>query len=254
MSNIAGKAFAMNLITPITTTIAWVNKRVFFAALRASPRWADGPIGMFCGAAGRLFGIRAKKLGGLVTLSMIHYARWVIVMPGEWPHLGKKQPKEDLTYAYQLFCSNFNGSWTQYVDSFSTAIPEGLDTLWRKNVGWPTSVPQQPFHRYVEHNEVWTNHYYSAYPMAASNDVKAAMRLKKELLCFINNSEHLSAPAFKTKYDKLLNSLQGSVHGDVVNDKFLCLGMLGPTPIVSLANAAVNERQRIEEAETQNAK
>lgn len=232
MSNIAGKAFAMNLITPLTIPTAWLNTQILKAI---QGNWI-----------GKLF--RApKRLTGLQTLSMIHYARWVIVKPHEWPHLGKGQPKEDLHYAYQLFFSNFNGSWAQYVDSFSVAIPDGLNALWRKNVGWPTSVPERPFHRYVQHNQVWTNHYYSAYPIAASNDVKSAQRLKDELLRFIQNTENMNADEFKREYDKLLNSLQGSVHGDVKNDKFPCLGELAPTPIVSLASEAVAERRRNDE-------
>ena len=88
----------------------------------------------------------------------------------------------------------------------------------------------QPFHDYITHNQVWTNHYYNAYPSAASNDVKAAKRVKFGLLKFIDNSEDLSPKNFKQQYDQLLNELQGD------------LSMMAPTPIVSLADAAVKSR------------
>jgi len=236
MSNIAGKAFAMNLITPIERKQVKWNKLAFWVLLPSKLR---NFLNFFTSRISSNYDF-ATKLDGLITLSMIHYARWVIVKPDEWPHLGKGQPKEDLEYAYQLFFSNFNGSWAQYVDSFSAAIPDGLDGLWYKNVGWPKSVPQGPFHDYVRSNEVWTNYYYSAYPMAASNDVKSAQRVHSELLTFIDTTEGVSAVAFEREYNKLLMSLQGDPDPDSTKpETFACLGQMAPTPIVSLASVAV---------------
>ena len=231
MSNIAGKAFAMNLITPIERKQVLWNKFQFWL-LR--PSWLRNLLNFFSKRFSKNYDFD-KKLDGLLTLSMIHYARWTIVEPDDWPYLGKGQPRESPKYAYQLFFSNFNGSWAQYVDSFSAGIPSGLDGLWYKNVGWPTSVPQGPFHRYVRHNEKWTNYYYSAYPMAAANDVKAAKRLRDELLDFIERTENVSASEFQRQYHALLNSLQG----DPDRGTFPCLGQVAETPIVSLAQVAV---------------
>ncbi len=210
MSNLAGKAYAMNLVTPIRKRMTWVNKAIF---------WLVGT---------RLF---SSKLIGLQTLSMIHYARWVIIKGSEFPRLSKSQPKESLEYDYMLFFSNFNGSWAQYVDSFSAAIPSGLDLLWHKNVGWPNAVPEQPFNRYVQHNQIWTDYYYSAYPMAASNDVKAAAKVQTELATFIENSVNKPSEEFAEDYRKLLRTLQGD------------LGELGPTPVASMAAEAIERRR-----------
>lgn len=235
MSNLAGKAFAMNLITPHRPLWALVKKAIF---------WALRPtnfINQFLQKIGAGRFAPSASLEGLITLSMIHYARWVIVRPNEWPYLGKGQPREDLHYPYQLFFSNFNGTWAQYVDSFSAAIPRGLNLLWSFNVGWTKSVPEGPFHRYVEHNEVWTDYYYSAYPLASSNDVKAAQRLRRELLAFIDNTKDLDATTFELQYDKLMNSLQGNPSRNAADpENFPCLGQMGPTPIVSLAPHVTN--------------
>jgi hypothetical protein len=54
----------------------------------------------------------------------------VIIMPGQFPKLNSDQSHEDVKYAYMIFFSNFNGSWNQYVDSFSSAIPGGLNLFW----------------------------------------------------------------------------------------------------------------------------
>jgi hypothetical protein len=211
MSNIAGKAYAMSLVTPIRRLLAPVNRLLF---------WAVGtPFLQF-------------SLRGLQTLSMIHYARWVIVRDRDFPRLSDEQPRERLRYAYMFFFSNFNGSWEQYVDSFAVAIPSGLNLLWFKNVGWPNAVPEQPFHRYVEFNQIWTDYYYSAYPMAASNDVKAAQRVKQKLTTLAENTAQLDAPAFMVAYNQMLKELQGD------------LSQMSASPLVSLAAEAISSRRR----------
>jgi hypothetical protein len=215
MSNIAGKAYAMNLITPIRWFMVPLNKFFF---------WLIGTW------------IFQSKLRGLITLSMIHYARWVILSADDFPHLGGIQPKEKLRYRYMLFFSNFNGTWEQYVDSFSAAIPSGLNLLWLQNVGWPTAVPEQPFHRYVLHNQRTTDYYYNAYPMAASNDVKSAKRVKDSLVAFIDKTKGAAPDAFFSEYQRLVQNLQNDI------------SMMDASPIVSLATAAITDRRARERA------
>jgi hypothetical protein len=207
MSNIAGKAYAMNVITPIRWYTAWVNKLV----CKIVAKHSDG-------------------LKGLATLSLIHYARWVIIDRNAFPHLDRSQPKEDLQYAYMMFFSNFNGSWNQYVDSFTFAIPGGLDLFWKFNVRYPHSVPLTPFHKYIQYNQVETSHYYSAYPLAASNDVKSAARVKQALIAFDAQSAAASSEQFALEYRALLRYLQAD------------LGDMHPTPIVSMSAQAVEHR------------
>lgn len=212
MSNIAGKAYAMNVITPIGRWRVWINLLIFWAA--KTP-------------------FLASRFDGLKTLSLIHYARWVVLRPHQFPRLSEAQPKEKLKYAYMLFFSNFNGSWTQYVDSFHMAIPKGLDLMWQKNVRYPKSVPLQPFHRYILHNQIWTEHYYNAYPLAASNDVKNAMGLLGPLQEFADAGDKLSDAEFAVAYKRFLFE----------NQQYL--GKMAPSPVVSLANLATLERKRL---------
>jgi hypothetical protein len=211
MSNIAGKAYAMTLVTPIRRLLAPINKLIF---------WAVGtPLLKF-------------SLRGLLTLSMIHYARWVILRDRDFPRLSPKQPRERLRYAYMFFCSNFNGSWEQYVDAFAAVIPSGLNLLWFQNVGWPNAIPEQPFHRYVEFNQIWTDYYYSAYPMAASNDVKSAQKVKERLAALVESSRDATPEAFLKQYNAMLKELQGD------------LSQLAESPIVSLAAEEIAARRR----------
>src|SRR4029077_10606905 len=146
-----------------------------------------------------------------------------------------EQPKEDLKYHYMFFFSNFNGSWDQYVDSFSSAIPSGLNMFWIFNIKYPNSVPMLPFHRYITGNQIWTDHYYNAYPMASSNDVKSARKVKQALLAFISDVDTAGASQFQEKYNRLLLDLQHDI------------SQMDANPVVSLAASSVERRLRQEE-------
>ena len=179
-------------------------------------------------------GIHTAFLRGLLTLSLIHYARWVIMKPGQFPRLSEDQPKEDLKYHYMFFFSNFNGSWDQYVDSFSSAIPTGLNMFWIFNIKYPRSIPMLPFHRYITANQIWTDHYYNAYPMASSNDVKSARKVREKLLAFIDDTRQATPGEFQAKYNSLLHLLQHDI------------SQMDANPVISLAASAVERRLRRE--------
>ena len=209
MSNIAGKAYAMNVITPVRWYIAWFNKLIFWVALKIP-----------------------STLSGLITLSLIHYARWVIIGKNQFPHLDPAQPKEDLKYSYMMFFSNFNGSWDQYVDSFTFSIPSGLDMFWKWNIRYPKSVALTPFHNYIRYNQIETLHYYNAYPLASSNDVKGAKTVKNALVKFQQQPEDATDADFMKRYNALLRGLQHD------------LGDMYPTPIISMSAYQVQKRKK----------
>jgi len=152
MSNIAGKAYGMNVITPMRPWKTWINRFIFMVA-RTQP----------------------QQLGGLLGLSIIHFARWVLIKRKQWPDLGQGRPV--LRNDYMLFVSNFNGTWDQYIDAFSDGIPNGLDLFWYSSTKYPGSIPITPFKNYIRANQVDTDYYYNATPGAAQRDIKAALRL-----------------------------------------------------------------------------
>ncbi len=92
-----------------------------------------------------------------------------------------------------------------------------------------------PFHRYITSNQVWTDHYYNAYPMASSNDVKSAQKVKANLLSFIGDVQNSTPEVFQEKYNLLLLGLQHDI------------SQVGPNPVISLAASAVERRLREEE-------
>ena len=151
MSNINGKVYAMNAVTPMKPWKTWILRLLFFVLGHVKPLQND-----------------------LINLSFIEFARWVIVPRNGFPQLNRSQAKEELKYDYLLFFSNFNGTWNQYIDAFSAVLSNGLNLIWRWSEKFPGSVPVTGFKEYIARVQFDTDYYYTAYPNAAANDVKSA--------------------------------------------------------------------------------
>ncbi len=158
MSNINGKVYAMNAITPMKPWKTWILRTIFFVLGHVKPLQKD-----------------------LIDLSFIEFARWVVVPRGDLPFLGDGQRQEDLRYDYLLFFSNFNGTWNQYIDAFSAVLSKGLNLIWRWSEKFPGSVPVTIFKEYIARVQFDTDYYYTAYPQATANDVKSARIVQSSL-------------------------------------------------------------------------
>jgi len=207
MSNVAGKAYAMNVLTPMQPWRTWINRATFMAS-RAIP----------------------SSLGGLLGLSIIHFARWVIIRRNQWPNLG--QGKQALKNDYMLFCSNFNGTWDQYIDAFSDGIPDGLDLLWYSSTRYPHSIPITPFKNYIGKNQIHTSYYYNATPGSAQRDIKGALRLYAAVKELGDKYPKLTPAAFAVEYRKTLAKIQNS------------LGSPGFAPVASLDTASADSNRK----------
>jgi len=144
----------------------------------------------------------------LVDLSFIHFARWVVVPRRGFPRVNESQPEEHLTYDYLLFFSNFNGTWNQYIDAFADVLSDGLDLIWRWSEKFPRSRPVTAFKRYIALVQFDTDYYYTAYPRATTNDVKAAHRVCTALEDLGRNSKDLSPAQFGAAYLQFLTTVQ----------------------------------------------
>lgn len=204
MSNVAGKAYAMNVITPMRPALTWIN-RAAFRVSRAFP----------------------ASLQGLLGLGLIHFARWVIIKRDQWPQRG--QPPQTLVNDYMLFGSNFNGTWDQYIDAFADGLPGGLDLLWYSSTKFPHSIPITPFKNYIRANQIDTGYYYNATPGSAQRDIKAALLLVAGLRAIDAGS--LEDEELGAAYDALLLSVQGG------------LGAPGYAPVASCDTAAADRHR-----------
>jgi len=196
MTNINGKTYAMNAITPMKPSKTWILRLVFF-----------------------LLGLIKPLQKDLRNLSFIHFARWVIVPKNGFPQIAESQAKEQLQYDYLLFFSNFNGTWNQYIDAFSAVLSNGLNLIWRWSEKFPGSVPVTGFKQYIARVQFDTDYYYSAYPCATTNDVKAAHRVEAALDSFAQRSRDMSPADFEAAYRKFCVTVQCD------------LGEVGPPPV-----------------------
>ena len=207
MSNIAGKAYAMNVLTPMRPWKTGFQVLVFMLG-RVMP----------------------SQLGGLLGLKLIHFARWVMIRRDQWPDLG--QGKQTLQNDYMLFLSNFNGTWDQYIDAFADGIPGGLDIFWVASTKYPHSIPISVFKDYIGANQLHTNYYYNATPGSAQRDIKAALRVRREVLALAAVHASGDAAAFAAAYR--------AAFGRVVNS----LAAPGFAPVASVATAAADTARR----------
>lgn len=152
MSNLAGKAYALTVISPQWST--WVN-RYIYAVVRCLP----------------------DVLGKLNGMQIIHFARWVLLPADQWP----ARPRRRTRHGYLLFASNFNSTWDVYLDEFSDILALGLDLLWYRGWGFKKSVPSTPFKAYIEHNSLDASYFYSATPGHSARDVNNAFLVRRSI-------------------------------------------------------------------------
>jgi hypothetical protein len=197
MSNINGKVYAMNAITPMKPWKTWIVRVIFFVLWHVKPLQQD-----------------------LINLSFIEFARWVVVPRRGFPALGSGQAQEILTYDYLLFFSNFNGTWDQYIDAFSAVLSKGLNLVWRWSEKFPGSVPVTMFKEYIARVQFDTDYYFTAYPHATANDLKSAHIVQASLDGLVQRSRECTPEEFKSAYLNFVIQVQAH------------LGATGQAPIV----------------------
>jgi hypothetical protein len=206
MSNVAGKAYAMNVITPMRPKRTWIN-RLIFAAARLNPGF----------------------LTGLLNLSIIHFARWVMIPRHQWPGIGAEHEQANDS---MLFVSNFNATWDQYIDSFSDGIPNGLDLFWYSSTSYPGSIPSTAFKNYIKHNQIDTDYYYNSTPSSAQRDIKSALRIWAGIDVLAKALPDQDPEAFAALYARVTQALQNN------------LASAGPAPIASTDTQVANANRR----------
>jgi hypothetical protein len=185
MSNINGKVYAMNAITPMKPWKTWIVRVILF-----------------------LLGLIKSLRQTVIDLSFIEFARWVVLPRGGFPFLGDGQRREDLKYDYLLFFSNFNGTWDQYIDAFSAVLSKGLNLVWRWSEKFPGAVPVTLFKQYIALVQFDTDYYYTAYPHATANDVKSAVIVQSSLDSLSQAAGQYSPEQFANAYLQFVLQVQ----------------------------------------------
>jgi hypothetical protein len=135
----------------------------------------------------------------LKKLSFIHFARWVIV---------DSLRGEDLRHTHQFFESNFNGTWSQYIDAFSYVVPRELNAVFGFAFGWPGPVPAAPFKGFIARHEYAASHYYSAYPEATATMILSALEVRRRLDRLRVRARTMDAAEFDAAWREFLTDMQ----------------------------------------------
>jgi hypothetical protein len=138
-----------------------------------------------------------------------------------------------------LFCSNFNGTWDQYIDAFSDGIPKGLNLFWYSATKYPQSIPVTTFKNYITYNQVNTDYYYNATPGAAQRDVKSSLGVYDAVLALSKAHASQSPEEFAKTFQDTMFRVQSS------------LGEPGLGPVASLdtERADINRDAYVKDAQ-----
>ena len=102
--------------------------------------------------------------GQLARVGTIHFARWVFI-----------NDKRRL-----LFCSNYDGALSTYMDDFINKVGWGLNLVFSNGVGYPSSrwlvldgaKREQEFKNFLRRHQLPTQVWYKAYPGLTAFDLK----------------------------------------------------------------------------------
>lgn len=161
LTRTSGRTNAVNILTPMSR--GWVrgHRYLLFPGTRIVDR------GSYF-----LLGIPWPKMH---NLRFFHFVQWNLI--DRFPHVGDEQPREYLDHQYMLFLSNFNGDIDKYADDFSDAADSGLKMLWKGTPGFQPPRPATRFKEFIREQTFPSQHYYSAYPEATTNDIRCSLHV-----------------------------------------------------------------------------
>ncbi len=147
---------------------------------------------------------RRSQAATVRGLSFIHFARLALVE--EFPSYG--QVPENLPHPLQLFESNYNGSFAQYIDTFVAAIPRAMRGFWLTSYGFPCRLPLGPFKQYISANQFGIDHYYVANPDATVTMIGSALRVARANAQFLLEAKDLPPDVFAERFWSVIRDIQ----------------------------------------------
>jgi hypothetical protein len=177
-----GFAIPMTLFSLLRPGCKYVQKTVFVAGMR-------------------------RRTQAIDDLGFIHFARLTVIT--RFPQFG--QPRDRLYQALQLFESNYNGTFGEYIDTFVQAIKLEMRYFWGTSYGFPFRLPFGPFKRYIEANEFPIDHYYVRNPAASVKMVDSARRVVKAHEELLMHAPDLSPQEFAEHFRRVVTGLQKSL-------------------------------------------
>lgn len=173
MGNTSGQAYALTVTTPILPQRADTLR----AYLTALPAGESGP---------------------LARMRTTHFARWIVI--DDLVYQGPPQKPDHLTSPYLIFVSSFDGGLERYLGDMIALMGPEMDKIWGNCVGYPGTDDPSAVIRYLKHNQIDTTFFLSAYPDATVAEVRACLRLRKDLTDFAIAAQKMDAATLRDSF------------------------------------------------------
>jgi hypothetical protein len=185
-----------------------LGKSIAFVLPTPVPRWATWFVRTGLCILNRFRDTQQKTAKELSFISFLH---WAIVKRKHFDVFNSHQVPNRLAHDYNLFLSTYGGPKAPYVEAFTDVLGHAIDFVWGFSVGYPGSVPETAYTRYIALNQVDADHHYSAYPGASVLDVRRCLHLHHELTAFAASTRDLSEEHFRQAYHRLLLRVQNDL-------------------------------------------
>lgn len=166
MGNTSGQAYALTVMTPVLAHRADTLR----AYLSDLPPGENGP---------------------LARMRTTHFARWLVL--DDLVYQGPPQKQDRLQSPYLVFVSSFDGELDRYLADMVALMGPEMDEIWGSCVGYPGSANPKAVARYLKHNQIDTSFFVAAYPDATVGEVRASLRLRKDLTDFAIAAQAMDA-------------------------------------------------------------
>ena len=136
----------------------------------------------------------------LARVSGTHFARWVMV---DGFRRGAGQRFDDpLAQTYLLFTSNADGPLDRYLDVLCSELLEEARRTWGCCIGAPSPLTAVALKSYLQHNQLTTGLFFSAYPTMSVPEVRNSLDLRNRLIEFALAAEHLAPAELQRAFDR----------------------------------------------------
>jgi hypothetical protein len=143
------------------------------ALVRIEPVWYRlWTLRIFLWLLHRLYYRVVLTKGKLISIPTVHFAQWVLLDRGRF-----------------LFLSNYDHSWSRYLDDFGTRIGQGIVKLWGQGIGFPGIGNLSRFKEYARSTMVPHSVWYSAYPGLTVRQIWTNQKLRTDLFTDASDEE-----------------------------------------------------------------
>lgn len=131
-----------------------------------------------------------RRPSPVARLGATHFARFVIV-PDFVSDASQPAP-ESLPSPYLLFSATFDGTLDGYLNDLCQELAAEAQEIWGCCMGAPQPARGTALKAYLQHNQIQTGLFFSAYPDADVATVTAALRLRAQTIALAIRSQGMA--------------------------------------------------------------